>query len=107
MVSFSDAVTGDATGVTISLEVSPSSNRPGFFTGYDPWRRSLRCAVSSPPTQGKANREVVETLAETLGVPAASVTILSGATRSRKRVRVEGIDRETVIGRLSRLLTMG
>jgi uncharacterized protein (TIGR00251 family) len=104
MESFADAVTGDATGVILALEVSPASGKTGFLTGYDPWRKSIRCAVGSPPRKGKANREVIESLAGALGVPAASVQILSGDAQPRKRVRVEGITREAVLRALGRFL---
>ena len=104
MGTFADAVTGDGTGVILSLEVSPGSGKAAFFSGYDPWRRSLRCAVRSPAEKGRANREVVESLAGALGVEAASVRIVSGATRSRKRVRVEGIARSDVLRILEGLL---
>ena len=88
----------------LALEVSPAGGKAGFFTGYDPWRRSIRCAVRSPPSRGKANREVMESLAEYLGVPAGSVHIISGTTQSRKRVRVKGLSREAVLVRLGRIL---
>jgi uncharacterized protein (TIGR00251 family) len=107
MESFGDAVTEVAEGVILALEVSPASGRAGFITGYDSWRRSIRCAVRSPPSRGRANREVVESLAGALGIPAASVQIISGATHSRKRVRVEGMTREDVLILLRRTLSCG
>jgi hypothetical protein len=102
MESFEDAVTGDGTGVILAIEVSPASGKAGFFTGYDPWRRSIRCAVRSPPSKGRANREVIESLALAFGIPASSVRILSGATQPRKRVRLDGITREAALGLLGR-----
>jgi uncharacterized protein (TIGR00251 family) len=104
MEPFAEAVAGDEKGVVLSLEVSPASGKAGFFTGYDPWRKSIRCAVRSPPSRGKANREVIGEVAEALGVPAASVRILSGAAHPRKQVRVEGIAREAVLERLGSFL---
>ena len=103
MDSFRDAVTVDTDGVVIALDVSPASGKAGFITGYDPWRRSIRCAVRSPPERGKANREVVESLAKVLGVPAASVEIISGSTQGRKRVRVRGVPGDAVLQALGRL----
>jgi len=100
MESLEDAVTEDGTGVILAIDVSPASGKAGFFTGYDPWRRSIRCAVRSPPSRGRANREIIESLALAMGIPAASVRIISGATQSRKRVRLEGITREAVLKRL-------
>ena len=104
MESYGDAVTGDGEGVILSLDVSPASGKAGFITGYDPWRKALRCAVRSPALKGRANREVMESLAAVLGVPVSSVEILSGATQSRKRVRVAGITRDAVLVTLGRLL---
>jgi uncharacterized protein (TIGR00251 family) len=104
MESFGDAVTGDGDGVILALEVSPASGKAGFITGYDPWRKSIRCAVRSPPERGKANREVVESLACAFGIPVASVQILSGVTQSRKRIRIGGITKEAVLLVLGQLL---
>jgi uncharacterized protein (TIGR00251 family) len=103
MEPFAGAVTEDAAGVILALEVNPSREKAGF-SGYDPWRKALRCAVRSPPTQGRANREVVEVIARSFGVPAGSVGILSGATRARKRVQVGGVTREAALVLLRRLL---
>jgi len=103
MESFGDAVTASGTGVILSLDVSPGRSGAGFITGYDPWRKAIRCAVRSPALKGRANREVMESVAAALGVPVSSVEILSGATQSRKRVRVAGITRDAVLGTLGRL----
>jgi uncharacterized protein YggU (UPF0235/DUF167 family) len=46
----------------------------------------------------------VESLAGSLGVPAASIRIISGAADRRKQVRVGGITRQAVLDRLGKLL---
>ena len=104
MEPFTHAVTEDPSGVILALEVSPASDKAGFFIDYNPWRKSIRCTVRSPPTRGRANREVLESVARSFGIPTASVSILSGATQSRKRVRLEGITRKAVLEGLGRLL---
>ena len=100
MTSFGDAITESGTAVILSVEVSPASGREEFIAGYDPWRKSIRCSVRSPPVHGKANREVAESLARSLGVPGGWVQVISGTTQSRKRVKVEGITRQEVLERL-------
>jgi uncharacterized protein (TIGR00251 family) len=60
--------------------------------------------VKSPPVHGRANREVIESLGRILGVPAASVQVISGATQSRKRLRIEGITRQEVLERFGQFL---
>jgi hypothetical protein len=100
MTSYGDAITESGTGVILAIEVSPSSGREGFLAGYDPWRKSIRCSVRSPPVHGRANREVIDSLGRILGVPAASVQVIAGATQSRKRVRIEGITKNEVTEKL-------
>lgn len=100
MTSFGDAITESGTGVILAIEVSPSSGREEFISGFDPWRRSIRCSVRSPPVHGRANREVIESLGRILGVPAASVQVVTGATQSRKRVKIEGVTKQVVLERL-------
>jgi hypothetical protein len=103
MEPFAGALTEDTNGVTLALEVSPSRGKAAF-SGYDPWRRSMRLSVRSLPSRGMANREIIDVMARTFGVPAGSVRITSGATRSRKRVRIEGLTREAAIVLLGRIL---
>ena len=40
---------------------------------------ALKVRVAAPPEGGKANREILEMLAEKLGLPADGVTLVSGA----------------------------
>ena len=48
--------------------------------------------VTAAPERGAANDAVVRLLAETLGVPARDVTIVSGHARREKTVEVAGAD---------------
>lgn len=45
--------------------------------------------VKAPPKENKANREVIETLAEYFDVPKSRVSILTGLKSSQKVVKVE------------------
>ena len=47
--------------------------------------------VSAAPESGKANRALVKLLAKTLGVAVGDITIVSGASSRRKRLRVAGM----------------
>ncbi|MCW5983437.1 MAG: DUF167 domain-containing protein [Bryobacteraceae bacterium] len=49
---------------------------------------ALKVRVAAPPEKGKANSALCAFLAREFGVPAASVTIESGATASRKRILI-------------------
>ena len=51
---------------------------------------SLVVHLRAKPVDGAANAELVRFLAEAFGVPRRDVTLESGETSRRKRVRVEG-----------------
>lgn len=48
----------------------------------------IRCA----PVDGKANKELVETLADAFGIPKSSVVFKSGETSKTKRILLRGVD---------------
>jgi uncharacterized protein YggU (UPF0235/DUF167 family) len=65
---------------------------------------ALKVAVSAPPDRGRANEAVVTLLAAALGLPRASVTIVSGTT-SRTKVVAVPLDPAAVRAILERLET--
>ena len=100
MDPWTGAVIGDGDGVTILLEVSPGSRRGASITGYNPWRRRVQCTVSAPPRGGKANRQLVTLVADTLSVPEPAVTLVSGAASHEKRIHVRNVTADSVLARL-------
>jgi uncharacterized protein (TIGR00251 family) len=61
---------------------------------------ALKVRVAAPPEGGKANREILELLAEKLGLPAAGVTLVSGAVSAAKVVALRGVTAEQAWARL-------
>lgn len=61
---------------------------------------SLRIRLTCPPDQGKANEELVEFLAEVLGVAKSRIEIVAGEHGREKLVSVDGLSPETVNARL-------
>jgi uncharacterized protein (TIGR00251 family) len=96
----SEGVTEKRQGVVIAIEVTAGAEEAGFPSGYNEWRRTISCRVAAPAIEGRANKAVIQLIAERLGVPASSVRILSGATSSQKRVLVAGMNRQQVLDRL-------
>jgi uncharacterized protein (TIGR00251 family) len=90
-MNLTDALTPHADGVVVALEVSPNARRDRFPNGYNPWRRTIGCAVSAPPLDGRANRAVVALVADALGVEKSRVELIAGATSSQKRVLIRGV----------------
>jgi uncharacterized protein (TIGR00251 family) len=61
---------------------------------------ALKIRVAAPPEGGKANREILELLAERLGLPATGVTLVSGAASPAKVVALRGVTAEQAWARL-------
>jgi len=70
----------------LTVKVQPRSKAPGVeVSGPD----EFRVRVRSAPEKGRANREVVERLAGHLDVAPSRLTLVRGASSSRKQFRLE------------------
>ena len=80
-------------GVILNVRAQPRSSRSGLdgFIG-DAVKVRIRCA----PVDGKANRELIETLAEAFGLPKSAVAFKSGETSKTKRILLRGVTAEQV-----------
>jgi hypothetical protein len=50
--------------------------------------QALKVRVAAPPVEGRANDELIAFVAETLGVPKKSVSVVKGGTSRRKTLLV-------------------
>jgi uncharacterized protein len=78
-------------GVAVAVKVQPKSRRPGVqgrVPAIDGER--LRIGVTEAAEDGRANRAACATLARALDLPASSVSVTAGATRSEKTLRADG-----------------
>jgi uncharacterized protein (TIGR00251 family) len=98
--SLSEALKQDEKGVILSLEVSAGSKITRFPAGYNEWRKGIQCQIHAPPTGGKANKEIIESIASFFSIPKSAVHIISGAASSSKKILIEGIDLEDAISAL-------
>ena len=53
---------------------------------------ALKVKVHAPALEGRANEDLCEFLAETLGLPKRAVTLLQGEKSRQKLVQIEGLD---------------
>ncbi len=92
MIGWAQASAG---GVTIIVRVVPrASHSEVQGTQGD----ALKVRLQAPPVEGKANRALVEFLAERLDVAKSQISIVSGDTGRIKRVRIQGVTLERVAG---------
>jgi uncharacterized protein (TIGR00251 family) len=57
--------------------------------------------LTAPPVEGAANAELIDVLADALGVPRRAVSIVGGERSRQKRVRVEGLTQTLVDSKLN------
>jgi uncharacterized protein (TIGR00251 family) len=88
----------------LTLRVSPGAKRSTVVGRHG---TAWKVRVSAPPEGGKANDAVVRLLADTLSVPIASLTIVSGHGSRDKTVSLEGLDPDEIERRLAEASTAG
>jgi uncharacterized protein (TIGR00251 family) len=82
----------------VRLRVAPGATRAGVVGRHgDAWK----VRVTAPAEAGRANEAVVRLLADTLGVPRTSVTLVSGHSARDKIVELAGAEPEEIERRLS------
>ena len=75
-------------GCTLSVRVHPGAKRNAVTGTHD---GALKIALTAPPADGRANAALVSFVAERLGVPRASISLLTGATSRSKTLRILGL----------------
>jgi len=78
------------------MRVIPRSSRNSLE-----WEQGvLKARLTAPPVDGAANEALVALLAERLGLPKRSISIVRGATGRQKTVEIVGITVEEMVSRL-------
>ena len=84
----------------VNIRVIPRAAKPGVAgTRGD----AFLVRLTAPPVDGAANAELIQVLADALGVPKRAVSIVSGERSRQKRVRVEGVTSEFIDSKLRRV----
>jgi len=74
-------------GVILEVVVVPRGKRSKFLG----WHGGFpRFSLAAPPTEGRANEELVRLLSEVLHVTMKSLELIKGSTSKRKQVLVRG-----------------
>ena len=82
----------------LRLRVSPGARRAGIVGRHgDAWK----VRVTAPPEDGRANEAVLRLLAETLSLPRAALTLVSGHGAREKIVALDGVGPAQIERRLA------
>lgn len=77
-----------AEGVVLNVRAQPRSSRSGVDGVVGD---ALRVRIRSAPVDGKANKELVETLADAFSLPKSRVSFVGGETSKSKRILLAGL----------------
>lgn len=88
-------------GVVLNVRAQPRSSRAGLDSLMGD---AVKVRLRAAPVDGKANKELVETLADAFGLPKARVVFKGGETSKTKRVLLVGLSAAAVDTILSPLL---
>jgi uncharacterized protein (TIGR00251 family) len=84
----SAAFTRDAPdGCILTVRIHPGAHRIAI-TGVH--AEALKISLTTPPVDGRANEALIALLADTLRLPKARITLLTGATSRSKTLRIAG-----------------
>ena len=86
--------------LTIKIKVEPRSSKSGIV---GPYGDALKVKLTSPPVEGKANKELIEVLAKAFGVAKKDVEIISGQSSKNKIVKLLSVPSkaEALLSKLS------
>jgi len=86
-------VSDTAEGAVISVRAQPRSSRAGLDGTVGD---AVKVRIRSAPVDGKANKELIETLADAFGLAKSCVVFKSGETSKTKRLLLRGLSAAAV-----------
>jgi uncharacterized protein (TIGR00251 family) len=95
------ALIDHAEGVVLPVRAQPGARKAGVLGEL---AGALKVAVTAPPEDGRANKALVETLREALGVKRSQVKLLSGTTSREKRFLIRGVSKAELAERVAAVL---
>ena len=82
-----------ADGVVINVRAQPRSSKAGLDGLLGD---ALKVRIRAAPVDGKANKELVETLADAFNLPKSRVSFKGGETSKTKRILLAGVSADAV-----------
>ncbi len=92
-----EMLTETSEGIILNVRAVPRSSRAGLDGMIGD---ALKVRIRSAPVDGKANKELVEVLADAFGLPKSAVVFKGGETSKTKRLLLRGTRKENILSRL-------
>ena len=80
-------------GVVLNVRAQPRSSKAGLDGLLGD---ALKVRIRAAPVDGKANKELVETLADAFNLPKSRVSFKGGETSKTKRILLAGVSADEV-----------
>lgn len=90
-------------GVLVKIRAVPGSSREKVAGIHGD---ALKVTLSAPAEKGKANKQLLRILGETLSVPARAILLVSGSSSRDKMVLIPDFDSQRLRVVLSKLLSI-
>lgn len=74
--------------ILLKIKVEPRSSKSEVV---GPYGDGLKVKLTSPPVEGKANKELIEVLAKKFGISKKNVEIIAGQSSKHKTVKLHGV----------------
>ena len=87
-------------GTVFDIFVTPGARKIIFPAGCNEWRKSIEISVSASAEKDKANKEIIQTIADFFNKPLSDIYILSGRKNREKTVLVKGANVSFISERL-------
>lgn len=81
----------------LAIKVTPNAGRNEIVGLKD---GVLHIKIAAPPEKGKANKELIDFLAEKLEIRKSAILVVKGQTSRRKVIIIEGMSGDEVLKRL-------
>lgn len=88
-------------GVILSVRAQAGARKNGVVGEH---HGMLRVAVTAAPEKGKANKAIIEVLADALDISKSSIELFAGETSPQKRFLIVGVKEEQLRAVIERLL---
>ena len=88
----------DGADAVLTLHIQPGAKRTELAGLHG---EALKIRLAAPPVDGRANDCLIAFMAKTLDVAKSRVELLSGASSRAKRIRIQGMDAESVSRKLA------
>ena len=78
-------------GVSLAIRVQPGASKSGPVGVYGEEGAEIKWALFAHPTDGQANKELIQNISKVFGVSKSRVAIVRGESARSKQIFVEGI----------------